>query len=217
MKKYKTNFPIYNNPFQYYNKKIENSNGYKGKKCPNIKGSYMYDSKLYDSNMYDTNACPPRIQYPNMYYPNMDYQVPVPEYGCWNDYKMDQDEEKEMAYMKNMYPEICKRILEYVEEICDEYDYDESFMYDEYPDEEMMNMIIDNIYDKMEKENLLNPNSIKKSNRMDRIGSQNEWYRYLIQIIFLNELFGRRQRHHRSKQKYKKSYYYRKPYLNPYQ
>lgn len=41
---------------------------------------------------------------------------------------------RDYEYVQSMYPELAKRMLPYVEEACDRYEYEESMMYDEYPD-----------------------------------------------------------------------------------
>ena len=49
-------------------------------------------------------------------------------------YDDDKIEQRDMDYMKSMYPDIPKKILPYVEEECDRQEYDNSMIYDEYPD-----------------------------------------------------------------------------------
>mgnify|MGYP002520311397 CR=1 FL=1 len=41
---------------------------------------------------------------------------------------------RDLAYMREMYPEQVKTIMRHVEEMCDRMDYEGSMMYDEYPD-----------------------------------------------------------------------------------
>ena len=43
-------------------------------------------------------------------------------------------ERMDFEYMKSLYPDIPKRILPYIEEECDRMEYENSMVYDEYPD-----------------------------------------------------------------------------------
>ena len=43
-------------------------------------------------------------------------------------------ERMDFEYLKSLYPDIPKRLLPYVEEECDRMEYDNSMVYDEYPD-----------------------------------------------------------------------------------
>lgn len=43
-------------------------------------------------------------------------------------------ERMDLEYLKSMYPKIPKRILPYVEEECDRMEYENSMVYDAYPD-----------------------------------------------------------------------------------
>lgn len=43
-------------------------------------------------------------------------------------------ERMDFEYLKSMYPDVPKRLLPYVEEECDRMEYENSMMYDEYPD-----------------------------------------------------------------------------------
>lgn len=69
------------------------------------------------------------------------------------------DEEKksrrDYEYVRSMYPDMAKKILPYVEEECDRYEYEESMIYDEYPDKlqlRLMSRRIQNNVKKQEKE-----------------------------------------------------------------
>ena len=43
-------------------------------------------------------------------------------------------ERMDFEYLKSMYPEIPKRILPYIEEECDRMEYENSMIFDQYPD-----------------------------------------------------------------------------------
>jgi hypothetical protein len=50
-------------------------------------------------------------------------------------------EERDIEYMKSLYPDMAKRLLPYVEEECDRMEYQNSMMYDEYPDKLQLRMM----------------------------------------------------------------------------
>ena len=54
---------------------------------------------------------------------------------------------QDIEYLKSMYPAGIKMLQEYVSEACDRLDYDNSPMYDEFPDPMMVNRLCDTICD----------------------------------------------------------------------
>ena len=58
-------------------------------------------------------------------------------------------EEWDYEYLKSMYPELAKKILPYVEEECERMDYEESMIYDEYPDKLQLRLMCSRIYRKL--------------------------------------------------------------------
>jgi hypothetical protein len=184
-----------------YNQKKYNQNGY------NRKG---YDNK-YDSGMHMD---------PNMQVP---IQMPVEDYNG-----MDEMDKKKIRVL---YPEVCKKIQYYIDEECDKMDHSGSYMYDDYPVKEFIEMITDKIYEAVEKDNTINVKEFEENmvdenienNEIDASGKRcgfyrkpNRWLRNTIQVMFLNEMYGRRCR--RSRRRcirrpicYPKPYYYRYP------
>lgn len=64
-------------------------------------------------------------------------------------------EERDMEYMKSLYPDAAKRILPYIEEECDRLEYQCSMIYDEYPDQLQLRMMCKRICENVKKhENL---------------------------------------------------------------
>lgn len=51
-----------------------------------------------------------------------------------NPWAQDDDFMKDRDYMKKMYPKMDREMVRWVEDVCDEEEYDGSCMYDEYPD-----------------------------------------------------------------------------------
>ena len=56
-------------------------------------------------------------------------------------------ERMDFEYLKSMYPELPKRILPYVEEECDRMEYENSMMYDQYPDKLQLKMMCRRVCD----------------------------------------------------------------------
>jgi len=123
------------------------------------------------------------------------YNVPMgipllPLYGYDNSADLDRDVE----YMKQLYPNTAKKIQSEIDNECDQLEYDGSVMFDEYPDKESLEKIVDRIYEKIgdnEEASQLEMNSFRDYPRRRR---QNH-LRDIISLILLNEIFNRRRRH----------------------
>lgn len=61
----------------------------------------------------------------------------------------EQMQEDDYEYITRMYSKLAKEILDHIEEICDQMEYDGSRMFDEYIDRTMMFSLADKIYDQM--------------------------------------------------------------------
>lgn len=136
----------------------------------------------------------PGMYQPGMYQPEMNY--------------MDDIDEKEMEYMKKMYPDFCQRIQRHVEYECDRMDYDGSPMYGEYPDQETIEQMIDKVYERTAEEmpELLEETDMDRQ-RIPRF----RLVRSLAGALLLSELFGRR-RLYRRRSPYFGSPFYQTPY-----
>ena len=130
-----------------------------------------------------------------MYMPgNTPYNVPmgIPLYPMYG-YDNSEDLDKDLEYMKQLYPNTAKNIQKEMTNECDRLEYDGSFMYDEYPDKTSMDKIIDRVYEKVkdvEEEPQLETNSISFFPRR-----RSNFLRDIVTLVFLNELFNRRRRH----------------------
>ena len=68
----------------------------------------------------------------------------------------EQRQEDDYQYITRMYSALARQILDLIEDICDQMEYEGSRMFDEYMDRTMILSMADKIYDKMnyqEKEN----------------------------------------------------------------
>lgn len=127
-------------------------------------------------------------------------------YPMQNLYLTEMEYEKDMDRMKELYPREVKRILEHVEDECDKMEYEGSLMFDEYPDRLMLEMVVDQIYQKVADESgdveaeqyqgetlNLAGNGLSSSRRL----GQRDYLRNLIGVILNNEMYRRRCRHRR--------------------
>lgn len=137
--------------------------------------------------------CPMMCGMHTMYEPeHMDIKHEMP---MADDMGMDsfyEDEEDERQFLK-MYPESCRRIMVYVKvEIDIMEDEDEMFMEDR-PDMRMIDMMTDNAYKKLVRENPELEEAEEK-----RQYPAGRFTRDLLRVLLLNELLRRRRRHRRT-------------------
>lgn len=117
----------------------------------------------------------------------------------------DKTEERDYEYLKSMYPDMAKRILPYVEEECDRMEYDNSMMFDEYPDKLQLRLMCRRIYDKVTQqeqfeeikqqeaeisETSLKVQARKRPPKPDRV-------RDMVELLLYQELLQRRCSHRR--------------------
>ena len=91
----------------------------------------------------------------------------------------DKIEKRDYEYLKSMYPDVAKRILPYVEAECERYEYEESMIYDEYPDKLQLCLMAKRISDKVQRE--------EKIGELDK-----ELIRNLVEVLLYQELLKRR-------------------------
>lgn len=100
-------------------------------------------------------------------------------------------EERDIEYMKSLYPDAAKKLLPYVEEECDRMEYQNSMMYDEYPDKLQLRMMCSRVYDK-----------VKKNEWMLDEDGEAEGLRDLLEVLVYEELMHRRRDSRRRHQKF---------------
>lgn len=99
----------------------------------------------------------------------------------------EQRQEDDYQYITRMYSVLAREILDQIEDICDQMEYDGSRMFDEYMDRMMLLSLADKIYDKMnyqEKENCPKQDSI---------------IHQMIIVLIGGEVYHRRCRYRRKK------------------
>lgn len=95
----------------------------------------------------------------------------------------DKIERRDYEYLKSMYPEMAKIILPYVEDECERYEYEESMIYDEYPDKLQLRLMSRRIFDRVQSEEM------KKA----EAGTwEEQWTRDIVDLLLFQELMKRR-------------------------
>lgn len=71
-------------------------------------------------------------------------------YDVFGENPWDQDDDflKDREYMKKMCPKQNRDLIKWVEDVCDEEEYDGSCMYDEYPDRIAVEKMMDKVYER---------------------------------------------------------------------
>ncbi len=110
-------------------------------------------------------------------------------------------EQRDIEYMKSLYPDVAKRILPYVEEECDRMEYQNSMMYDEYPDRLQLRLMCNRVYDKVKKyEKSFFETGEEGSLLPERAcGEQSYRLRDLIEVVMYQELMQRRREERRNR------------------
>lgn len=139
---------------------------------------------------------------PCMMQPGMADPIPYYRmYGYPETYRQEQENERDMQRLKEMYPDVAKKVLRYVEEECDRMEYEGSTMFDEQPDRIMLMKITNGIYDRVKDEFELPEDSDKEEvmtmNRETRrrYPPRKNWLGDMIEVLLFQEMFRRRCRH----------------------
>ena len=89
-------------------------------------------------------------------------------------------ERMDFEYMKSLYPDVPKRILPYIEEECDRMEYENSMVYDEYPDKLQLGLMCGRACRNIEK------------NEKGMGEGEMENLRDLVAVMLYQELYKRR-------------------------
>ena len=104
-------------------------------------------------------------------------------YGQW-----EMSEDRDMDYVREMYPMTFSRLQELVEKECNRQEFAGSMMYDEYPDKLGISRIVQNIFNEIKKdeENCVGDECTKYPD--------DTWLKDIITVLLLNEMYRRRRR-----------------------
>ena len=98
---------------------------------------------------------------------------------------MDEQDEDDYQYITRMYGPVAGKVLEYIEDACDQLEYKGSMMFDEYLDRTGVLVLADHIYDK-----------IKEMEKEDCIKKDRLLYQMVCTLLG-GELYHRRCRYRR--------------------
>ena len=132
----------------------------------------------------------------------MDQKLPYyMAYPMTLDFEDERAERMDYEYLRSMYPEIPKTILPYVEEECDRMAYENSMIYDQYPDKLQLRMMCGRICADIKKHEKLSRNESMREllNDMEQGG---KWLRDLTEVMLYQELFRRRSGQRRSARRF---------------
>lgn len=107
------------------------------------------------------------------------------------------------AYMKTFYPPMCRELLAYVGDVCDQAEYEGSPMFDEFPDKVRIWEMIDKVYAKASyMENMYRPvleedEGLNTGGHCVSCRGADSWLKNLISALMVNELHYRRYRYFR--------------------
>lgn len=100
-------------------------------------------------------------------------------YQPWND-----QETKDLQYLKEMYPKTTMRIQQIIDEECDRHEYEGSIIYDQYPDRIGVNAIVNRINDRLRME--------REQCEDEKCYPDDNWMKDIITIMLLGEMYRRR-------------------------
>ena len=107
-------------------------------------------------------------------------------------YDDERTERRDTEYLRSMYPDIPKRILPYVEEECDRMEYENSMMYDQYPDKLQLKLMCGRVCDNVDRHERLCLDGCTDKGKIEA-----QSLRDLIEVMLYQELYRRRCDHRR--------------------
>ncbi|WP_072524509.1 hypothetical protein [Clostridium sp. Marseille-P3244] len=121
-------------------------------------------------------------------------------------YEDERTERMDLEYLRSMYPDLPKRILPYVEEECDRMEYENSMIYDQYPDKLQLKLMCGRVCDNVRKHERMLADELEEVNASERdrntsVGKRgmerSGTLRDLIEVMLFQELYRRRCNHRR--------------------
>lgn len=126
----------------------------------------------------------------------MDDKVYLPFYMSYPvkyPYRQDNIAAKDIEYLREMYPQEAKRLLGRISEILDRLDYEESMIYDEYPDRWQLYRLAENIMKILKTE--------AEQQEEAYTPEKWEWTADMVQVLLFDEIFNRRHGNGRKRSK----------------
>lgn len=111
-------------------------------------------------------------------------------------------ERMDFEYLKSMYPKIPKRILPYVEEECDRMEYENSMVYDMYPDKLQLKLMCARVCDNVRRyEHICREDGgdteAEDADTAENAKPEMQNLRDLVEVMLFQELYKRRCDHRR--------------------
>ena len=100
---------------------------------------------------------------------------------------------QDLEYLRELYPAKAKKILARISEILDKMDYEESMIYDEYPDRFSMYRLAESIVRILKNE--------AKEQEEEHDDLYWEWVSDLVQVLLFDEIFNRRHGNNKNRKK----------------
>ena len=108
-------------------------------------------------------------------------------------YNQENKAERDIEYLREMYPAEAKKLLVRIAEILDRMDYEESMIYDEYPDRWQLYRLAESIVMILKNEALDKGEEIKQEKW--------EWISDMVQVLLFDEIFNRRHGQNKSQRR----------------
>ena len=121
-------------------------------------------------------------------------------------YEDERTERMDLEYLRSMYPDLPKRILPYVEEECDRMEYENSMVYDQYPDKLQLKLMCGRVCDNVRKHERMLADELEGASTGERDRNTSEGrrgaeksgtLRDLVEVMLFQELDRRRCDHRR--------------------
>lgn len=126
----------------------------------------------------------------------MDKKVYLPFYMSYPvayPYNQENKAARDIDYLREMYPAEAKKLLTRISEILDTMDYEESMIYDEYPDRWQLYRLAESIVQ------ILKNESAQKEEEVS--DEKWEWISDMVQLLLFDEIFNRRHGTNRRQKK----------------
>ncbi len=114
---------------------------------------------------------------------------------------------RDIEYLRELYPAEAKKLLVRISEILDKMDYEESMIYDEYPDRWSLYRLAESIVA------ILKNDAIE--NEEEHTNEHWEWVSDMVQVLLFDEIFNRRHGNNKNRKKshiYVDTKYWKPPY-----
>ena len=108
-------------------------------------------------------------------------------------YNQENKAARDIEYLREMYPAEAKKLLIRIAEILDRMDYEESMIYDEYPDRWQLYRLAESIVMILKNEAMDKGEDIKPEKW--------EWISDMVQVLLFDEIFNRRHGQNKSRRR----------------